>query len=351
MGLIGTILQPIYAGFPTYLMSPFAFVQRPARWLKAISRFGATTVGAPNFAFDACTDRVRDTDLGEIDLSSVRVLFCGAEPIRKDTLERFGARFAARGLDPRALYPCYGLAESTLFVTGVERGAGLKTRRSSSGPREFVSCGRTRAGTEIRIVDPARLAVLPDGEIGEVWVRGSSLASGYWGRKEMSDATFGATLQSEPRARWLRTGDLGFLVDGDLHPTGRLKDIIIVAGRKLACEDIEFAALTAVHAGADRAAIAYPVSTEDGTEAIALVIELVDHEAAELITARDTWTRAVQNALSQELDVALAELHIVRRGDLLRTTSGKVERRASCDAFLERSIPAQTSWVMGRWTA
>ena len=167
----------------------------------------------------------------------------------------------------------------------------------------------------------------------------------------MSDATFGGTLESEPQKRWLRTGDLGFLADGELHPTGRLKDIVIVAGRKLACVDIELAALTAVRAGADRAAIAYPVSSEDGTEAIALVIELVDHEGADLVAAREVWMRAIQNALAQELDVALAELHVVRRGDLLRTTSGKIERRESRGAFLERSIPIETSWVMGRWTA
>ncbi len=348
MGLIGTILQPIYAGFPTYLMSPLAFVQRPSRWLKAISRFGATTVGAPNFAFELCVSRVRESDLPAIDLSSVRVLFCGAEPVRKDTLDRFVARFAPYGLDPGALFPCYGLAESTLFVTGVERGAGLRSRRATGGTREFVSCGRPRQGTTIRIVDPESLVVLPEGHIGEVWVSGSSLASGYWGQREISEAAFGATLAGEPETRFLRTGDLAFLAHGELYPTGRLKDIIIVAGRKLACEDIEHAALTSVQAGADRAAVAYAVSAEDGTEAIALAVELVDVEGGNLPAVRDAWARAIRDALSGELDVALAELHLVRRGDLLRTTSGKVERRASREALLDGSIAAAVSFKTGR---
>jgi len=351
MGLIGTILQPIYAGFPTYLMSPFAFVQRPSRWLKAISRFGATTVGAPNFAFDACTDRVRDSDLAALDLSSVRVLFCGAEPIRKDTLERFVARFAPCGLDPRALYPCYGLAESTLFVTGVERGTGLVSRRPTEGTREFVSCGRPREGTTILVVDPDRREALPEGQIGEVWVSGSSLASGYWGQRETTEVTFRATQAGEPGTPWLRTGDLGFIADGELHPTGRLKDIIIVAGRKLAPEDIEYTALAAVQAGADRAAVAFPVAGDDGTEAVALVIEIAELASGDEGSARESRGRAIRDALSRDQDVALAELHLVRRGDLLRTTSGKVERRASREALLSGEIRITSSWRGGRWSA
>jgi acyl-CoA synthetase (AMP-forming)/AMP-acid ligase II len=351
MGLIGTILQPIYAGFPTYLMSPFSFVQRPSRWLKAIGRFGATTVGAPTFAFEQCVERIKDADLALIDLSSVRVLFCGAEPIRRDTLERFVARFAPCGLDPRSVYACYGLAESTLFVTGVEQGSGLVSRRAPDGARDFVSCGRPRAGTEIRVVDPERGVALTEGAIGEIWVRGESLATGYWGRRDATEASFRARLAGDPHGDdWLRTGDLGFLAEGELHPTGRLKDLIIVAGRKLAPEDIELSALCAVNAGADRAAVAYGVEAPDGTEAIALAIELADLAGESSGERYEAWGRAVRTALAEEQDVPLAELRLVRRGELLRTTSGKVERRASRDALEAGGITAAATWAVGKWS-
>jgi acyl-CoA synthetase (AMP-forming)/AMP-acid ligase II len=351
MGLIGTILQPIFVGFPTYLMSPLAFVQRPARWLKAIGRHRATTVGAPSFAFELCADRVSDADLAAIDLSSVRVLFCGAEPIRADTLDRFVARFASRGLDPRAVYPCYGLAEATLFVTGVERGTGFRSRAAEGGARAYVSCGRPRAGTEVRVVDPERRIALPEGRVGEVWIRGPSIARGYWEQPEATEIIFGATLADAPGTRWLRTGDLAFLAEGELHPTGRIKDIIIVAGRKLASEEIERTALLALGCGADRAAVAFPVADAGGTEAVALVVELADLAGeGDPLAACEAWGRAVRDALAQEQDVGLAELHVVRRGDLLRTTSGKVERAATRRAFAEGACPVAATWRAGLWS-
>ena len=352
MGLIGTILQPIFVGFPSYLMSPLAFVQRPARWLKAIGRYGATTVGAPNFAYELCAERVSDGDLAAIDLSSVRVLFCGAEPIRTDTLQRFQQRFASRGLDPRAFFPCYGLAESTLFVSGVERGRGFRTRTPSGGARAYVACGSPRAGTRLRIVDPERCTALPDGQIGEVWVHGASVASGYWEKPAASAATFGATLVDEPGECWLRTGDLAFIAEGELHPTGRLKNLIIVAGRKLASEELEHTALAAVGCGADRAAVAFAAAADSGgTEAVALIIELADlADDGSALAACEAWARCICDALGREQDVALAELHLVRRGELLRTTSGKVERAANHAAVAAASLSIAASWRAGHWT-
>ena len=220
MGLIGGLLQPIHRGIPVVLMTPRFFIERPVRWLKAISHYRATVSGAPNFAFQLCADRVSDAQLQELDLSSWHVAFSGAEPVRRETMKAFIERFAPAGFPPGTIYPCYGLAEATLFVTGGTRGDGMEAHcfstqmlaQGRAGVAEqgtsLVACGVPASGHTVRVVDPETGVQLPDGTIGEIWTDGASLACGYWRKPEETAETFvsheGGVLAPHRRP-WLHT--------------------------------------------------------------------------------------------------------------------------------------------------
>ena len=238
MGLIGNVLQPVFSGAECLMMTPLQFLKHPLRWLQEITRYRATTSGAPNFAYEMCVaavDRQGEDSLAGLDLSSWNLAFVGAEPVRAATLDRFAATFGAVGFRREAFYPCYGLAEATLMVSGGQRdeppGVWRDARRIAR-----VSCGRARDGLEVAIVDSAHQRRCDDGVEGEIWVRGTSVANGYFGKQQSSGETFGATLDG---TAWLRTGDRGCLVDGELYVTGRDKDIVVRNGVKYAAEDLE----------------------------------------------------------------------------------------------------------------
>ncbi|PYQ61978.1 MAG: hypothetical protein DMF53_14145, partial [Acidobacteria bacterium] len=254
MGLIGGILEPLYAGYPVTLMSPLAFLQQPVRWLRAISRTRATTSGGPNFAYDLCVHKVSAEQKRELDLSSWSLAFNGAEPVRPETLERFAAAFAPCGFRRAAFFPCYGLAEATLLVSAGRRQEGASVRafaadeieRHRAAPaddgRALTACGRAadpRPGyPRIAIARPDSSEPCGPGEVGEIWVSAPSVAQGYWRRPEETERTFGARLAGG-EGPFLRTGDLGFVADGELFVTGRLKDLIILRGRNHYPQDIE----------------------------------------------------------------------------------------------------------------
>ncbi|HEV7784788.1 MAG TPA: fatty acyl-AMP ligase, partial [Thermoanaerobaculia bacterium] len=262
MGLIGNVLQPQWLGSRTILMSPLTFLQKPVRWLEAISRYGATTSGGPSFAYELCVQKITDEQKAGLDLSRWEVAFNGAEPVRADTLDRFAAAFAPCGFRRQAFAPCFGLAEATLLVTAARPGGGphvasfaaaaleqgvaapaisaIPTGPQAEPSRRLVSCGTAPAGVDVRIVDPETGIPCAEGQVGEIWVAGESVAEGYWERPELTAATFGARLPAAGERRYLRTGDLGFLgADGGLFVTGRLKDLIIIRGRNLYPQDIE----------------------------------------------------------------------------------------------------------------
>jgi acyl-CoA synthetase (AMP-forming)/AMP-acid ligase II len=257
MGLIGGILQPLSTGFPVTLMSPVAFLQRPARWLQAISKYRATCSGGPNFAYDLCVRRVSDDEVDELDLSSWQVAFNGAEPIRKQTLDEFSEKFERCGFDRRAFHPCYGLAESTLMATGMDRfGTGIQFKAVSRAALEkdeakppvslddeswLVSSGHAAGNQDVLIVDPATSEPVPDGRVGEVWIKGHSVAAGYWARPNETEETFQVRLANGD-GPYLRSGDLGFLHDEQLYITGRIKDLIIIRGQNYYPHDLEFTA-------------------------------------------------------------------------------------------------------------
>lgn len=317
MGLVGALLAPVAHGFPATLMHPAAFAQRPARWLQLISARRATFSGGPNFAYDLCTHRIDADARTDLDLSSWRVAVNGAEPVRADTIARFAATLGPHGFADDAMKPGYGLAESVLFVAACD----ADERVRIEGGR--VSCGRAATGAALCIVDEATRRPLPDGATGAIWVRGPSLADRYWNAPEASAETFGARLEGD-ETPWLRTGDLGWLRDGHVFVSGRAKDIVIRAGRKIHLADIDHA-LTA-RVGARVAAL----RVEDGERLLIL------HECA----GADAAAR-IGDVLGATFDVVADQIALAPPGVLQVTTSGKIARAATLSAW--RALPAQAA--------
>lgn len=334
MGLIGNFLTAVHCGVSCILVSPLSFYQKPQRWLAAISRYGATISGGPNFAYELCVRRFARMDLAGIDLSGWELAFCGAELVRPATMRRFADLFARAGFRASALYPCYGLAEATVFVTGVERNGGAKTAVSDTGV-EAVSCGRTGPGGRVMIVDPETATPLPDGRVGEVWVTGDHVAKGYWKKPVLSEAVFAA----QPHAcgpSFLRTGDLGWMRDGELYPVGRLKDLMVCRGANVYPEDIE---ATAAHCHPGFGDVNAAFSVEVGNEEqVVLVQELArplprDFDPAAALIA---LSEAVANVHGLRLHDAI----LVRAGSVPRTTSGKVQRRLCGELYSDGTLEA-----------
>lgn len=340
MGLVGGLLQPLYVGGLTVLMAPLDFIQKPLRWLQAISRFGGTSSGGPNFAYALCADRIRPEQLQGLDLRSWRVAFCGAEPVRADDLQRFAAIVAPAGFDAKALFPCYGLAEATLFVSGGPAGSGLTCASSpgqQGGPAraERVICGKGAEGQVIAIADPQSCRRMPAGQLGEVWVSGPHTGAGYWRQPEKSGALFRARLAGEPEAGpFLRTGDLGMLGDGGLVIAGRLKEVIIVRGAKHHPEDIEAAACRA-HPALAATAAAFAIEKE-GVEALIVLQEVKRGHLGS--SDPDQAAGAVLAVVCEVFGVRPFEVILVRPGSLPRTTSNKIRRSACREAYLNGTL-------------
>lgn len=349
MGLIAHLLHPLYLGTTAVQTAPAAFIRRPAGWLRAFGEYGLTVGGGPNFSYDLCTRRVTDAQLDELDLSSWRLALCGAEPVRARTLDAFARRFAPAGLRATSLYPGYGLAEATLAVSGGRPGvpAGRLTvdaaalehdelRPPAAGRpiRTLVGSGRIHDDDfDLRVVDPVACAEMPPGRVGEIWLRGDSVAQGYWHRPMETDDTFRATLAGTP-GEFLRTGDLGVVDDGDLYITGRLKEVVILNGRNIYPQDVEWAvreigpALGTGHGavftvGADREQL--------------VVVQEARVPRQDTDRLRDL-TRAVQTLVGQDFDVPAGNVVLVRPGTVRRTTSGKIQRTLMRRLFLDGEI-------------
>lgn len=349
MGLIGGILQPLWAGFPVVLMSPLDFLKRPASWLTAITRFRGTTSGGPPFAFDLCTRSIPDAALAGLDLSSWNLAFVGADAIRADQLAAFAERFAPCGFRREALYPCYGLAESTLYVTGGARAAVPTVApialRDGEPATPQVGCGRPADDSELRIVDPATGAPLPDGQIGEIWLRGPSVATGYWHKPEATEQTFGARLATGAADRYLRTGDLGLVDGGELYVTGRIKEVIKIRGKSYHPQDIETTiediAPEVFRRGCSAAFVA-PGESE--------LIVVAEVRASALSHAALPDDRAaalceqVRTAITSTYGLSVAGIALTRLGTVPKTSSGKIRRVACRDMYLAGEIPLLGAW-------
>ena len=342
MGLIGKVLQTIYLGTSTVLLSPLDFLQQPVRWLKAISRWRGGTCGGPNFAYELCTRRVRDEDLASLDLSSWNVAFCGAEPVSHETLRQFARRFAPCGFRSESFFPCYGLAEGTLMVSGgwlgststtrwvrseaLERGVAAPAAPQTLGASALVSCGEVLEGQRVAIVEPETGVEVASERVGEVWVAGPSVAAGYWRDPSGTEETFTARLANGD-GPWLRTGDLGFLSGGQLYVTGRCKDMLIVHGRNLYPQDIE-ATVHAAHPGVYAGSTAAVTLSAEGEERLGLVVGLRrEHDAA-------TVELAVRQAVAAEHGLSIFRLAVVDPREVPRTSSGKIQRAECRDRLM-----------------
>ncbi|HUE96962.1 MAG TPA: fatty acyl-AMP ligase, partial [Longimicrobiaceae bacterium] len=356
MGLIGGVLQPAFAGACAILMPPVAFLQRPQRWLQAISEHRGDVSGAPDFAYDLCVRRVGEQLRSRLDLSGWRVAFNGAEPVHAETLDRFAEAFGPCGFRPLAFVPCYGLAEATLFVSGASRprpptvlpvataaleqgrvepttaGPGPGASSASAGrgdggrERRVVGCGLVAEDLRVVIADPETLTPCPPGRVGEIWIAGPSVASGYWDDEGGSRLTFGAALPGDP-GPFLRSGDLGWIRDGELFIGGRLKDLIIVRGRNHYPQDLERTAGSAHPSLRPGAGAAFGVGAATGEEAV--LVHEVERGLRE-VDAEEVAT-AVRAAVADEHQLRIAEVVLIRPGSLPMTTSGKVQRAACRD--------------------
>jgi alkylation response protein AidB-like acyl-CoA dehydrogenase/acyl carrier protein len=340
MGLSSGVLQPIFTGYHVVLMSPAAFLRRPLGWLETIDRYAINVSGAPNFAYELCCDRA-EASPPAVDLSQWRVAFNGAEPIRPTTAGRFGATFAANGFRPGAMMACYGLAEATLMVSCTPPGAGLHNLQREelgdlgdranealvSQAKTLVSCGFPAPGLQVEIYDPATHKIVPPLCIGEVVIAGSNVTPGYWKRPDLNESLFTQSL-GEANRPFLRTGDLGFLKDGQLYVAGRIKDLIKIRGRGLAPEDIEDCVIKADAALQPGAAAAVPIDVR-GQEGLAIAVE-VKRTAMRGLTpaAREAIFAAICATVADEHQVQPARIALLSPGSLPKTTSGKVMRSA-----------------------
>jgi acyl-CoA synthetase (AMP-forming)/AMP-acid ligase II len=331
MGLIEGVLQPAFSGCPAYLMSPAAFLQRPVRWLRAISTYRATRTGGPNFAYDIAASRVCAADRMGLDLRAWRIAYNGAEPVRHDTMASFTAAYAPNGFRADAFRPCYGLAESTLLVT-----AGQWTGDSPGSGG--VSCGQPADGMTVRIVDPVTRTVCADDEQGEIQVAGPSVARGYWNRPLESSHVFA----TEDGRRWLTTGDLGSLHDGELQVTGRIKDLLIVRGAKHFPQDLERTAERRHPAVRLGGVAAVAVGSHVRGDRIALIAEIDPRELAE--SDRDHLMGDLRQAIAEAHGIQLYGVALVPPGTVPKTTSGKLQRFLCRDAWMNDTLGALTSW-------
>ena len=357
MGLIGGILTPLFVGGYSYLMSPRLFLQRPLRWLSAIDRERATISGAPNFACDLCVDKITEELRESLNLRTWQTAFCGAEPIRAETLERFADAFEVSGFSRQAFYPCYGLAESTLLVAGGDGPAephycGVMREALTANQVEYahdsangsaqklVGCGEPAFGQEIQIVDLASHDACAAGKIGEIWVKGPSNAVGYWNRPEDTQRTFQAYLANGD-GPYLRTGDLGFRDGQQLYITGRLKDMIIVRGRNHYPQDIEWAVSQSHEALQPNAGAAFSVSTPTG-ESVVVVHEINRNHRNDDMSA---VVRAIRHALVDEQEIDPLAILLLRPGGLPLTTSGKVQRSLCRQRYQEKQLKVLHEWT------
>jgi acyl-CoA synthetase (AMP-forming)/AMP-acid ligase II len=374
MGLTNGVVQPMFIGRPSVLLPPQSFLQRPVRWLQAISRYKGFVSGGPNFAYELCVRKITPEQRDNLDLSSWYAAYTGAEPVRADTLKRFAEMFAAHGFRPSFLYPCYGLAEATLMVSGgplknepalfraqsaaLEQNCVAEALDRQQNARTLVGCGQAMPDTTIVIAHPESLTRCAPEQVGEIWVAGPTVSPGYWNRPEETECAFRAYLADSGEGPFLRTGDLGFLKDGELFVTGRLKDLIIIAGRNLYPHDIELTVEESHPAIRWGGCAAFSVDAAD-EERLVVAAEVERHYEARPqhnkvvhngmphsytngngrppLDATAT-IRAIRRAVAEEHDVRVHAVVLLKAGSLPKTSSGKVQRKACQASFLNGTL-------------
>ncbi len=359
MGLTAILFQPLYLGVPSIFMSPVDFIRKPIRWLQAISRYKITTTGGPNFAYELCLTHTSEAERQGLDLSHWEVAFNGAEPVRQHTLQRFLQTFAPYGLRRAALFPCYGMAETTLLVSG-QRDAltclyvdGLRLQQNqvrvldeaAPGSKPLVACGRTDwLDQEVLIVNPETHEVCPEDTVGEIWIAGSHVAKGYWNNPEATRETFAAYTANPRRGPFLRSGDLGFVYDGQLYVAGRRKDLIIIRGRNYYPQDIEQVVEQVQPAIFPSSVAAFSVDVADEEKLV--VVAEVDRAYVPGLNA-ELLARPIVRAVSQKFELALHEIVFLQPTTLPKTSSGKLKRGLTRQKYLENKLEALDAWRSG----
>ncbi|MBQ4079489.1 MAG: AMP-binding protein, partial [Thermoguttaceae bacterium] len=357
MGLLGGVIEPVYCGCTVVMMSPLAFLQKPYRWLAAISKYKATTSGGPNFAYDLCL-KIKPEFLEDLDLSSWRVAFNGAEPVQAETLDKFARKFEPCGFKYDSFYPCFGLAEGTLIVTGglrdkppvvrsfdpdmLAEGKAIEAVAGTERSRSLVSSGRPIIGQRVAIVDPETLKECAPGRIGEIWTKSESVAKGYWKNPEETERCFHARIADTNEGPFLRTGDLGFMLDGELFVTGRIKDLMIIHGVNVYPQDVELTAqrvspLLRLNNGG-----AFMVG-DYKKEKLVLVQEVErrfePEDGPEIF-------REIRKAIALEHEIPIDVIVLIRSGSIPKTSSGKIQRHACRAGYLDGSLRVVATWSL-----
>lgn len=351
MGLIDGVIEPVYTGFPGVIIPPVAFLQKPVRWLKAISKYKGTHGGAPNFAFDLCVDGITDEEKQGLDLSSMNTLYCGAEPIRRGSFERFVETYKNFGFSAGQLYPCYGMAETTLIISGPEAGRGpvylgicgsdleehkiTPKHEGETDLRYLVGVGYTWIDTNVKIVNPDTQMLCNKDEVGEIWVSGSIVTAGYWNKPEETEHSFAATILDDPGIRYFRTGDLGFFHQGELYISGRLKDMVIIHGRNYYPQDIEYIAEKSHPALRPNASAAFSITINDEEKLV--VVAEVERTAIRGLDVQAVCDEIRQH-IAEEMELAVYGIMLLRTASILKTSSGKIQRKACKEGFLHKTL-------------
>ena len=357
MGLIGGVMQPLYTGLSAVLMSPIALAQKPFLWLQALSKYQITTSGGPNFAYDLLCQKVTEEQRSSLDLSHWQVAFTGAEPVRAKTLEQFAELYAPCGFRKEAFYPCYGMAEATLFITGIDaseyptvvhldkialtQDKVLAIAPEHPSAKAVVSCGHTWLGDEIVIVNPDTKIQCARGEVGEIWAAGAGIGKGYWQREEQTEATFRAALANNPDKTYLRTGDLGFIQDGELYITGRIKDMMILWGRNHYPQHIEETVETCHPALRPNHGAAFSIEV-NGEEQLVIAHEINRTDLRKLNA--EEVIGAIRLAVGEQNLANVFAVALLKTGSIPKTSSGKIQRRACQSMFLDGSLNTVAQW-------
>jgi acyl-CoA synthetase (AMP-forming)/AMP-acid ligase II len=357
MGLIDGIIQPLYTGFLGVILPPESFLQRPIFWLQAITKYRATHSGGPNLGYELCVEKIAPEQQKNLDLSSWVSAYSGSEPIRRRTIENFITKFQSSGFQSQYFYPCYGMAEATLMITGgniedepvylnvqselLENKIVLKADVGRDNYQQMVGCGHTWLDTEIRIVDPETCTQCADNQVGEIWVSGSSIAQGYWHQPEKTTETFQAKLVDMGERNFLRTGDLGFIQNGELFITGRIKDVIIIWGRNHYPQDIEYSVQQSHKALSLDCGAAFTVEVNN-QEKLVIVQEVERTYLRKL--AVDEIVSAIRETVALNHGLQVYAILLIKPASIPKTSSGKIQRHACRQGFLKETLA-----VVGQW--
>jgi acyl-CoA synthetase (AMP-forming)/AMP-acid ligase II/acyl carrier protein len=358
MGLIGGILQAAYAGGVNINMPPMAFLKNPLNWLKAIEKYGGTIAGGPNFTYDYCIQKTSVEEREKLDLSKIDVFFCGAEPIRKSTYDQFLKEFSPSGVRPEQLLSCYGMAETTLIVTGAHSyekpkylavdstNLSVNTIKLSdeNDPNAMiiVGCGHTLMETVVEIVNPKSNKLCASNEVGEIWVSGPTIALGYWDKSEETERNYSAKIVGSNSGQFLRTGDLGFMRDGELYVTGRLKDMIIIRGVNYYPADIEQSIQKTIPEIRTNGGAAFPVN-KNNQERLVIVQEL--ERTAMRGVDQTSIIDGIREIIATEFEIDIYSIVLIRAGSLPMTSSGKIQHRQTKYEYLNSDLSIVSEWV------